>query len=145
MKVRLSETLSSGAALVAPILLARLAALRERPDEEHALGALGLSVKVAIRAGETVGDPPDGARIVLQALEGAAAFPVFDGSLRVEPLDAFSCKLALIGSYSVPLGAIGSVADRTILAGAAKRSLRSLLNELRAEVAAAVLRSVGGG
>jgi hypothetical protein len=144
MKVRLSETLASGASFVAPILIARLDALREHPDEAHSLGALGMSVKVAIRAGDPVGDPPDGARIMLQALEGAAAFPVFDGTLRVEPLDTFSSKLVLTGSYSVPLGAIGSVADRTILAGAAKRSLRSLLNELRAEVAASVLRSVAG-
>lgn len=144
MNVHIVEGAASGAPFVAPILLAKLDALRDLPDDTHAPGALGMSVKVAIRAGEHVGNPPDGARIEMQAVAGATAFPVFEGTLRVEPVDVFSCRLVLSGEYSVPLGALGSLADRTILAGAAKRSLRTLLAGLQAETAAAVLQSVSG-
>jgi hypothetical protein len=140
MKIRLIETLASGAPYVAPMLVRRLASLDKDPSGSHALSALGATVKIALGAGEVVGEPPDGAWITLQALAGAAIFPVFHGTLRVEPVDAFSSRLVLAGHYSVPLGTIGSVADRTILAGAAKRSLRALLGEIRAEVAASVLR-----
>lgn len=37
--------------------------------------------------------------------------------------------VVLSGEYSVPLGAVGAMADRTILAGAAKSSLRTPLTE----------------
>jgi hypothetical protein len=144
VKVHIIETLASGAPYVAPILVARLDALREKPDDAHSLAMLGVSVKIAIRAGEHLGDPPDGARIDMQALDGSAVFPIFHGTLRVEPIDAFSCRLVLAGRYSVPLGAIGTVADRTVLAGAAKRSLRALLITIQAEIASSVLRSVTG-
>jgi hypothetical protein len=143
MKIRLIESLASGAPFVAPILVRRLDTLDRDPAGSHALSTFGASVKIAIHAGEHVGDPPDGAWITLQALTGPAVFPVFQGTLRVEPVDAFTSRLVLAGQYSVPLGTIGSVADRTILAGAAKRSLRSLLGDIRAEVAASVLRHAG--
>jgi hypothetical protein len=143
MKIRLIETLGSGAPYAAPILIRRLDNLDADPAASHALSALGATVKIAIGTGEHVGEPPDGAWITLQALAGAAAFPVFRGTLRVEPVDTFSSRLVLAGQYSVPLGTFGSVADRTILAGAAKRSLRSLLGEIRAEVAASLVRSTG--
>jgi hypothetical protein len=145
MKIRLIETLASGAPFVVPVLLRRLDALHKDPAGSHTLSALGATVKIALRAGDHVGDPPDGAHIDLQALEGAAAFPVFQGALRVEPIDAFSSRLVLAGNYRVPLGVVGSVADRTILAGAAKRSLRGLLAEIRTEVATSVLRRASGG
>ena len=143
MKIRLIESLASGAPYVAPLLVRRLDTLDNDPAGSHALSTFGATVRIAIRAGEHVGEPPDGAWISLQALAGPAAFPVFEGTLRVEPVDAFTSRLVLAGHYSVPLGTIGSVADRTILAGAAKRSLRSLLGDIRAEVAASVLRSTG--
>ena len=84
-------------------------------------------------------------QIDMQALDGSAVFPVFHGTLRAEPIDALSCRLVLAGRYNVPLGAIGTVADRTILAGAAKRSLRALLITIKAEIASSVLRTVSGG
>jgi hypothetical protein len=145
MNVHIVEGVASGAPFVAPILVSKLDALRDLPDDAHALGALGVSVKVAIRAGEHVGDPPDGARIEMQGLAGAGAFPVFEGTLRVEPVDAFSCRLVLAGKYSVPLGTLGTLADRTILAGIARRSLRALLVDMQAEIASSVLHSVSGG
>jgi hypothetical protein len=145
MKIRLIETLASGAPFVVPVLLRRLDGLHKDPAGAHTLNAFGATVKIALRGGDHVGDPADGAHIDLQALEGAAAFPVFHGSVRVEPIDSFSSRLVLSGNYRVPLGVVGSVADRTILAGAAKRSLRSLLAEIRTEVSASVLRSAHGG
>lgn len=87
----------------------------------------------------------DGAVIHVQAKGAAAAFPVFRGTLRVEPVDTFSSRLVLAGDYSVPLGALGSLADQTLLIGAAKRSLHALLSEMQREIAAAVLQSVTGG
>lgn len=143
MKIRLIESLASGAPYVAPMLVRRLDSLDKDPAGSHALSTFGTSVKIAIQTGEHVGEPPDGAWISLQALTGPAAFPVFNGTLRVEAVDPFTSRLVLAGHYSVPLGTVGSVADRTILAGAAKRSLRSLLGEIRAEVAASVLRGAG--
>jgi hypothetical protein len=144
MKIRLIESLASGAPFVAPILVRRLDTLDKDPAGSHALSTFGATVKIAIQTGAHVGDPADGAWITLQALTGPAVFPVFEGTLRVEPVDPFTSRLVLAGQYSVPLGTIGSVADRTILAGAAKRSLRSLLGEIRTEVGAAVLRHAGG-
>jgi hypothetical protein len=91
-----------------------------------------------------VGDPPDGARIELRAVTGSAAFPVFDGTLRVEPIDAFTSRLVLAGRYSVPLGTLGTIADRTILGGAAKRSLRTLLVTMQTEIAASLLQKISG-
>jgi hypothetical protein len=144
MNVHIVEGVASGAPFVAPVLVSKLDALRDLPDDAHALGAVGVSVKVAIRTGEHVGDPPDGARIAMRALAVAGAFPVFEGTLRVDPVDAFSCRLILAGTYSAPLGTLGSLADRTILAGIAKRSLRAFLVEVQAEITSSVLQSLSG-
>jgi hypothetical protein len=141
MNVHIVEGVASGAPFVAPILVLKLDALRGT-DDTHLLSALGVSVKVAIRAGAHVGDPPDGAHIEVQALAGEGAFPVFAGTLRVEPVDAFSCRLVLAGEYSVPLGTLGTLADRTILAGIAKRSMRAFLVDMQAEIASSVLQSL---
>jgi hypothetical protein len=140
MKIQLSEDTACGAPFVAPILVARLTALQHDPSASHALSTLGLRVNVRITVGATVGDPPDGAAITMQAQrESAAFFPVFAGTLRVVPVDTFSSRLVLAGTYRVPLGALGVVVDRTLLSGTAKRSLQTFLSETRDEIAAAVL------
>jgi hypothetical protein len=142
VKIQLFEEIASGAAFVAPILVARLTKIREEPLGSHALSSLGVTVQVDITVGAPVGDPPDGAELEMQAQSGGAAFfPVFSGTLRVVPIDTFSSRLALAGTYRVPLGALGEAADRTLLAGTAKRSLQAFLGEARDEIAAAVLRS----
>ena len=140
MKIQLFEAIGSGAPYVAPILVARLKTLHRDPTGSHALTSLGVTVQIEIVVGSLVGDPPDGAELVMQAQSGAAAFlPVFHGTLRVLPVDSFSSKLVLAGTYRVPLGALGEAADRTLLAGTAKRSLQTFLSEARDEIAAAVL------
>jgi hypothetical protein len=140
MKIQLFEDIGSGAPFVAPILVARLARIHDEPLGSHMLSSLGIAVRVAVEVGSAVGDPPDGAEISVQAQSGTAAlFPVFEGTLRVIPVDTFSSQLVLSGTYRVPLGALGEVADRTLLAGTAKRSLQTFLGEARDEIAAAVL------
>lgn len=143
MKIRLSEPLSSGAPCVAPVLVRTLRALPKDPAGSHVLSVLGVAMRIAIEVGSAVGSPPDGTEVHLHALDAPGAFPVFHGTLRVEPADACSSRLVLAGVYQVPLGTVGAAADRTILAGAAKRSLRALLNDVRAVVAASVMAGVG--
>jgi hypothetical protein len=140
MKIQLFEEIGSGAPYVAPILVARLQSLHDDPAASNALTSLGVTVQIRTIVGSLIGVPPDGAELVMQAQSGAAAFfPVFHGTLRVLPVDSFSSKLVLSGTYRVPLGALGAVADRTLLAGTAKRSLQVFLGEARDEIAAAVL------
>jgi hypothetical protein len=145
MKIQLFEEIASGAPFVAPILVARLVKMQHDPDGAHALSSLGVTVNVRIAVGAIVGDPPEGAELTMQAQSGTAAFfPVFAGTLRVEPIDTLSSRLVLAGTYRVPLGVLGEVADRTLLAGTAKRSLQTFLGEARDEIAAAVLHEVMG-
>jgi hypothetical protein len=140
MKVQLFEDIACGAPFVAPILVKRLRTLHRDPAGSYALTTLGVAIRVRIDVGATIGSPPDGASIELHAQSGSAAFfPVFAGSLRVLPIDTFRSRLALSGTYRVPLGALGAVADRTVLAGIAKGSLQNFLSEIRSEIAARVL------
>jgi hypothetical protein len=140
MKIQLFEELATGAPYVAPILVARLRTLQRDPSGSHTLSSLGVTVQIKIAVGDTIGQPPDGADITMQAQSGSAAFfPVFAGTLRVMPLDTFRSRLALAGTYRVPLGVLGEVADRTLLAGTAKRSLQTFLSEIRDEIFASVL------
>jgi hypothetical protein len=143
MKIKLIEPIASGAPFVAPVLVSRLGALPNDPAGSHVLGALGAAMSIAIAIGATTGSPPDGAEIHMRALEAPGAFPVFHGTLRVEPVDTFCSRLVLAGTYNVPLGMIGGVADRTLLAGTAKRSLRALLRDMREAIAAAVTQDAG--
>ena len=145
MKIQLFEEIGSGAPFVAPMLVARLTSMNQHPEAARALTSLGVSVQVQITVGAPIGEPPDGARIEMQAQTGNPAFfPVFSGSLRVAPVDTFTSRLVLAGTYRVPLGALGEIADRTLLAGTAKRSLQTFLGGVRYEIAAAVLRAAGG-
>jgi hypothetical protein len=142
MNVELSEPLASGAPFVAPVLTKRLRALHRDPAGAHTLSSLGVSINVRIEVGDTVGTPPDGAEIALAAAEGEAFFPVFHGTLRVEPIDTFSSRLVLRGTYEVPFGVLGAIVDRTVMFTVAERSLQTFLGELRDEVAAQVIRQI---
>ena len=144
MRVHLEATLATAAHLVAPVLLARLDAYRADPPKSYALSALGAQQPIAFIVRAHVGTPPDGARIVISAKERAQLFPVFDGVLRVEPRDMLSSRLILEGSYTVPAGPVGTLADRTVLAGIAESSLRALLAELKDDLARATLRHETG-
>jgi hypothetical protein len=145
MKIRLAEPMAAGAPFVAPVLLRKLRALPKDPVGAHTLTALGITIRIAVDVGAVIGSPPDGTAVCLHALEITGAFPIFNGTIRVEPVDVFSSRVVLSGTYQVPLGSVGAAADRTVLAGAAKRSLRALMKDIRDDVAASVLASVTGG
>jgi hypothetical protein len=144
MKIRLSEKVASGAPFVVPALLRRLDALHKDPAGAHVLSTLGATVQIELRVGAYVGTPCDGAEVDLHARDRLArAFPVFDGTLRIEPVDAFSSLLVLAGNYRVPAGLIGEGADHTMFAGAAKRSLQKLLAEIESELSVSVRLASG--
>lgn len=71
------------------------------------------------------------------------AFPTFDGMLELQPLSDRLAQLSLVGSYDVPLGPVGLVADATLLAGAAQRTAQDLVAALGHEVAAAARAPAG--
>jgi hypothetical protein len=141
--IDLVEPIASAAKYIVPILLERLD--KRRATQDDALTALGIHVPIRIEAREQVGSPPNGASIVLNAEQHATLFPVFRGTIRVEPVDALSSRLALHGTYTVPLGPFGGLADTTVLADVAERSLRRFMVELKLEISSAALRRETGG
>jgi hypothetical protein len=146
MDVRLEERIAAGAPFAAPVLVDYLSAVRAGDaDDERELEAMGVKVPIVLDVSERVGDPPNGARVRLNAKENAALFPVFEGTIRIEPIDAFSSKVVLEGRYDVPLGLLGALVDRTLLAKTAERSLQQLLERAKTQLAEAILRRASGG
>jgi hypothetical protein len=141
--IHLVEPIASAAKYVLPVLLERLDYRRAMHND--VLTAIGIRVPVSIEARGRTGVPPDGAEIVLNAEQHAALFPVFHGAIRVEPIDALSSQLSLSGTYTVPLGLLGGLADITVLADVAERSLRRFLAELKLEISSTALRRETGG
>jgi hypothetical protein len=146
MDVNLTERVASGASHVRRVLLSKLALYREAemPEDAPVLDAAGMRVPVAVDVGKPVGDPPDGAEIRISARRHRSRYPVFTGTLRIVPVDALHSELTLAGHYDVPLGLLGALADRTVLASTAERSLQRLLAQMKAELSGDVLRSIMG-
>ena len=141
MQIRLVEPVATAARLVAPVLVQRLDAYAAAPPEERlVLEGLRVRISIEIEVLARVGTPPDGARVRIAAAHEAELFPVFAGTIRVMPVDALSAQLVLAGDYTVPLGPLGRLADRTVLADVAADSLRRFLARLKADVASATLR-----
>ncbi len=78
--------------------------------------------------------------ITLTARTAERFFPTFEGAIIVTPL-ADACELWLQGSYTPPLGEIGSQFDSTVLRGAAQSSLRSFLQSFADDVKLAAVSS----
>jgi len=145
MDVHITEHIASGAGHVRRILLAQLAKYREEAhDDPPVLDAAGVRIPVLVIVGARVGNPPDGTQVKIAARRHRERFPVFTGTIRVVPIDSLSSELVLSGSYDVPLGLLGALADRTVLANAAERSLQRLLARMKAELSGAVLHSIMG-
>lgn len=141
MEVRLVEQLATAAKLVAPVLVERLDAYAaERDHDAIALEGLRLRVPVRLEVEERVGVPPDGARVKIAAVHESGLFPIFTGTIRVEPQGPLTSRLVLTGSYALPLGPIGALADRTVFADVAADGLRRFLAHLKSEVCTATLR-----
>lgn len=146
MDLRLEAHIAAGAPFAAPVLVDGLAAYRDHDvDAGRELEAMGVRVPIVVDVSERLGNPPDGARVRLSAKDHAVLFPVFEGTIRIEPIDAFSSKLVLAGRYDVPLGFFGELVDRTLLATTAEQSLQRLLERTKAELAEAILRRASGG
>jgi hypothetical protein len=145
MDVSLTERVASGAARVRRILLTKLAGYRdEAAGEPPVLDAAGMRVPVLVDVGNPVGDPADGAEIRISARRNRSRYPVFTGTLRIVPVDTLTSELTLTGRYDVPLGLLGALADRTVLATTAERSLQRLLGRMKAELSGDVLHSIMG-
>jgi CBS domain-containing protein len=57
-------------------------------------------------------------------------FPTFDGVLELEPLDARRAQLSLIGSYRVPLGPVGALADAVLLRNVGQATADTIIGAL---------------
>jgi len=84
-----------------------------------------------------------GHRLVLpvgwHATPAAALFPVFDGSLEVEPLDARRSQITLVGTAAPPLGPFGKALDSTLFQAVAERTAARLLRSLCRELESATM------
>lgn len=84
-----------------------------------------LAVPVLVRATR---DPHENAFAVhITPQTRRDVFPHFRGMLRVTPARANSSVVALRGTYSLPLGALGRSLDATVLRGTAQASLKRFL------------------
>lgn len=83
-----------------------------------------------------------GHRIVLplgwRAAPASALFPVFEGSLEVEPLDSRRSQLTLVGTTTPPLGPFGRALDSTVFHAIAERTAARLLDALCQEFQQAI-------
>jgi hypothetical protein len=57
-------------------------------------------------------------------------FPALDADLCLTPVNEVTSLLSLIGRYAPPLGAVGTVIDRTVLSGTAQVSVDTFLRGL---------------
>jgi CBS domain-containing protein len=84
-----------------------------------------------------------GHRLILpvgwHAAPAAALFPVFDGSLEVEPLDARRSQVTLVGTAAPPLGPLGKALDSTLFHTVAERTAARLLRSLCRELETATM------
>jgi CBS domain-containing protein len=96
--------------------------------------AVGLPVSKTVRVSTGVATTtPDGRlRIPLswRAAPAGAAFPTFDGVIELEPLSARNAQIAVVGTYTLPLGVLGAAVDASLLSGAAEATGQRLVDGL---------------
>ncbi len=61
-------------------------------------------------------------------------FPSLDANLTLTEADAESTVVAVIGTYSPPLGSLGAAIDRAVLSTAATATARTLIREVAAQL-----------
>lgn len=96
-----------------------------------------LRIGVALDHGERTCIP-----LQWEAEPGRHAFPVFRGTIELEPLSAQSAQLAVLGSVTPPLGPVGGLADATALRAVAERTTQHLADRLAAALLAPVAADV---
>jgi CBS domain-containing protein len=96
----------------------------------HVVG-LDVHKQVRVRTGVAL-DYGDRTCIPLQweAEPGRHAFPVFRGTIELEPMSSTSAQLAVVGAVSPPLGPVGAVAETTALGSIAERTAQHLADRL---------------
>jgi CBS domain-containing protein len=80
---------------------------------------------VAARRGERTVIP-----VSWEPVPGRAAFPSFEGTIEITPLDRAMAELTLVGSYRVPLGPLGAAVDATAMRSVAERTTEQLVDRV---------------
>jgi hypothetical protein len=135
-EISINSTIPIPPAVVAPRLLTVLRRYAERDDfrltVEFGIARAAMSVPVRLEVSE--GLDATAIHLALAARERTDWFPVFQGEVRTEKLGPVESRLHLIGDYKVPLGALGTIVNRRVFAGAAERSLRTFVERLHDDV-----------
>lgn len=74
---------------------------------------------------------------------GRHLFPIFEGTLEVEPIFRDMCEVTFAGAYRVPLGPLGAVLDAAVLHSAAQDTAARLMDALAVVVADAEAADAG--
>lgn len=103
----------------------------------HVVG-LDLHKQVRVRSGVAL-DQGSRTCVPLQweAEPARHAFPVFRGTIELEPLSATTSQLAVVGAVTPPLGPVGALADATVLGALAERTTHELADRLADALSAA--------
>ncbi len=107
------------------------------PDSSFTLvlsaSVLGLSASAPVRVMPGVARR-DGPRMVIplrwKPTSTGALLPSFDGTLELEAQAGDRARVSLVGAYRVPLGALGRLADATVLGHAATDTIQRLVRAL---------------
>jgi CBS domain-containing protein len=100
------------------------------PLPAHVIG-LEVSKQVRFRTGVAI-DHGTRTCVPLQweAEPARHAFPVFRGTVELEPMTSGIAQLAVVGAVTPPLGPVGALADVTVLGALAERTTHDLADRL---------------
>lgn len=128
LRGELRELLAAGTASPPPAPAGDGSFLMELPG--HVLGA-DLTKTVRVTTGVAV---IHDARLVIPVSWKAdpirPAFPTFTGAIELEPMHRSAAQMTVVGSYRVPAGVVGLLADSTLLRGVAEGTADRLLDGL---------------
>ena len=65
-------------------------------------------------------------------------YPTLDANIGITPVDPLTCVLSIIGSYTPPLGVVGSTLDRAAMSRIATATLDAFLSRLASEATTAI-------
>jgi CBS domain-containing protein len=65
-----------------------------------------------------------------EAEPGRHAFPVFRGTIELEPMSSRMAQLTVVGAVTPPLGPVGGLAEATVLGALAERTTQDLADRL---------------
>ena len=65
-----------------------------------------------------------------EAEPGRHAFPVFKGTIELEPMSTRMAQLTVVGAVTPPFGPVGGLADATVLGALAERTTQELADRL---------------